>query len=521
MTPTLPRRELLVGVSSFGASAALGGCATSPEDVVPLRRRHFLHGVASGDPLPAAVILWTRVTPDVAGPVTVTWEIATDPSFATIVGSGIFVTDAERDFTVKVDAVGLAPATSHFYRFEALGERSVIGRTRTAPSVATSRLRFAVASCSSYAHGYFHAYRALANRADLDAVLHLGDYLYEYASGEYGKIRDYDPPHATVTLEDYRRRYAHYRRDADLQAVHRQHPFLCVWDDHEFANNAHRTGAENHTPGLEGSFEDRKRAAIRAHAEWMPFREQAGGRIYRSFAYGDLAEIFLLDTRVWGRSLQVETSNDPSLADPAHTILGEDQEEWLAAGLAASKARYKLVGQQVVMAHLKSFFNGDAWDGYPGSRARLFDVIETGAIDDVVVLTGDIHASFASELARDPYGPGYEPVSGKGALAVEFVTPGISSPGFPPALANLAATATGENRHIKYAELTLRGYVVLDLDPQRLQAAWFHYDDVVNPDAATESFARAYRLATGSRHLVEDGEPATPTGEIPTLAPAD
>lgn len=519
MSSTLPRRELLLGVSSLGATAALTGCATEDARPAPLEGRFFRHGVASGDPLPGAIILWTRVSPEVDGTVEGTWEVAVEPGFFVLAASGAFSTDASRDYTVKIDAEGLEPGTTYFYRFRALGEDSVIGRTRTAPNGMVERLRFAVCSCSSYAHGYFHAYRGLAQRADLDAVVHLGDYIYEYATGEYGNVREYDPPHEIVSLEDYRRRYAYYRRDADLQEVHRQHPFLCVWDDHEFMNNAYVAGGENHSPATEGKFEARKQAAIRAHAEWMPIREQPDGRIFRSFAYGDLAELILLDTRLWGRQLQPANANDPRLDQPSHTLLGEEQEEWLASRLAASKARYKLIGQQVVMAQLRSFFNGDAWDGYPGSRARLFDVIENGAVSDVVVLTGDVHSSFAGELSRDPYGSDYDPATGAGALAVEFVTPGISSPGFPPGLASLATTVTEENPHIKYAELTSRGYIVLDLDAERLQAAWFHYDDVVYEDVANESFGRAFTLITGTRRLVSDAEPAAPRSDAPQLAP--
>jgi alkaline phosphatase D len=513
------RRQLLHGLAACSAAGVIPACSgDGDEPSQPLARRVFLHGVASGDPLPTGVILWTRLTPESEGPVPVTWELASDAGFAHIVASGELETDASRDYTVKVDATMLAQRTTYFYRFAALGEISMTGRTRTAPDGATERLRFAVCSCASLAHGYFHAYAGIAKRSDLDAVLHLGDYIYEYKTGEYGKVRSYEPEHEIVSLEDYRMRYAQYRRDPALAEVHRQLPFVCVWDDHEFANNAWQDGAENHDSS-EGDFAKRRAAAVQAYREWMPIRDQPDGKIYRSLPYGDLVELIMLDTRIWGRDEQVPDKTDPILADPMHSILGEDQEQWLAERLGASTARFKLIGQQVVMGQLPQFYNEDAWDGYPGSRERFLDVLDTKKVSDVVVLTGDVHSSFAGELAHDPFAAAYDPSTGEGALAVEFIVPGITSPGFPPALANLADGILKESPHIKYAELTSRGYLVLDVDHQRLQAAWYHYDDIVEAETAVESFSAAFSLASGSHHLVLDAAPATPPADAPPLAP--
>ena len=279
----ISRRDVLRGMVAFPMVAALplGGCTDDGGEVHVI----FVHGVASGDPLPDALIIWTRVS-TATGPTEVLWEVSAD-DFATIAKSGSFTTDESRDYTVKVDVTGLTAGTAYRYRFTALGETSTVGRARTPPAGAMDAARFAVVSCSSYAHGYFHAYRAVAGE-ELDAVIHLGDYIYEYGDGEYGDVRTYQPPHEIISLADYRTRYGYYRKDPDLQAVHRQHPFIAVWDDHESANNAWAEGAENHTTGIEGSWADRKAAAARAYAEWMPIRENDGPqKIHRAHAERD------------------------------------------------------------------------------------------------------------------------------------------------------------------------------------------------------------------------------------------
>ena len=239
----------------------------------------FYHGVASGDPLSDRVIIWTRVTPDTATHVEVNWTMATDTAFQNIVGEGQVTTSAENDFTVKVDVSGLSPATTYYYYFTALEGNSVIGRTRTTPtSDEVDHVRFAVVSCSNYQAGYFHAYRNIGNRRDLDAVIHLGDYIYEYGSGEgtYGfdsaLNRENVPSTEIIELADYRTRYSLYRLDPDLRKAHQQHPFIAVWDDHETANDAYTDGAENHNQG-EGEWTDRKSAALKAYYEWMPVRD--------------------------------------------------------------------------------------------------------------------------------------------------------------------------------------------------------------------------------------------------------
>ncbi|MEL7160780.1 MAG: alkaline phosphatase D family protein, partial [Bacteroidota bacterium] len=255
----------------------------------------FPFGVASGDPLPDAVILWTMLdTAAWRSDSMVYWAVATDRSFQDTIISGQTIARRGRGCRVKVDATGLIPDRSYFYRFRRGEEYSEVGRTRTAPARGTKpTVNLAVVSCNALEWGYFNAYEALAERADLQAIVHLGDYIYEYASGVYGDTtlgRIHEPYHETVTAADYHARYAQYRRDPQLRAAHRVHPFICVWDDHEVANNSHRTGAENHTDTLEGDYLKRLTAAKQIYYDWMPIREQADGAIYRRFRFGDLAE---------------------------------------------------------------------------------------------------------------------------------------------------------------------------------------------------------------------------------------
>jgi alkaline phosphatase D len=518
------RRAVLRGARALGAAAlapgAFLGCDSSnggPGELGP-----FAHGVASGDPLPDAVMLWTRV----AGASEVAWEIATDPALSQIVNSGSAPTSPERDFTVKVDVRGLEPGRTYYYRFRVPAGESRVARTRTAPAGPVPRARFGVAACSSYAQGYFHAYRALAERADLDAVIHLGDYIYESGVGQYGSARMHDPPREALSLTDYRARHAQYKRDPHLQEAHRQHPFITVWDDHESANNSWKDGAENHQPMTEGAWADRKAAAQRAYAEWMPIREQPEpGRIWRSLAWGDLADLIMLDTRLWART----ESNPmilgaPPAEEPGRTLLGDDQATWLEERIRGSRARWKLIGQQVMVANLivakGLIVNLDQWHGYPASRRRLLEFLRATNARDVVVLTGDIHSSWANELVIDPSDPAqYDPATGHGALAVEMVTPGITSPGLPPAYLGAVNDARPFNPHVRWFDLMRQGYMVLDVTPERAQAAWFLYADITKPAGAEETFATAWSVASGTPRLQQDAAAAAPFADRPAPAP--
>jgi alkaline phosphatase D len=521
----ISRRDLLRGaiVVFVPTTLPLGGCSSSEEPA----SEHFVHGVASGDPLPDSVILWTRVTANGSTSVDVEWSIAEDPALERKVGGGTVTTSADRDFTVKVDVKGLQPGRTYYYRFRALGGSSRIGRTRTAPSGPTTRLRFAVVSCSSFAHGYFHGYRAVAEQLDLDAVLHLGDYIYEYGSGGYGDVRAYEPPHEIKTLDDYRARHAQYKRDENLQAVHRQHVFVHIWDDHEIANDGYKDGAQNHTDGAEGSWADRKAAAQRAYREWMPIREQQPeNKIYRKLAFGDLVDLVLLDTRYWARSKQeVGVTGAPPAPNPARTLLGDDQAAWMEDQLKTSTAKWKLVGQQVMVGQLliekgKTLANGDQWHAYPESRNRLLGFFRDSGVKNVVMLTGDIHSSWAHELVFDPNDPAkYDPATGRGSVAVEIVTPAITSPGIPTVFLGLVDQARPYNQHIRWMELTKRGFVVLDVTPERLQSAWYLFEDITLPDPTSPKFAAAWSVKSGETRLNDDGSAAPARSDGPPAAP--
>jgi alkaline phosphatase D len=263
----------------------------------------FFHGVASGDPQQDRVILWTRVTTDSTNAV-VNWRIASDTAITNIINSGTVTTDDTKDFTVKVDATGLQPFTWYYYEFETEGKRSVRGRTRTLPVGDIDSLRFAIVSCADYTNGYYNAYAKITERNDIFAVIHLGDYIYEYGGGT--APRNHEPSNEILTLGDYRIRHSHYKLDEDLMRLHQQYPFFAVWDDHETANNAWFGGAENHTPGTEGDWFDRKAAGVHAYYEWMPLRMPDPAetmRIFRKFNIGDLIDLYMMDTRLQGRVL--------------------------------------------------------------------------------------------------------------------------------------------------------------------------------------------------------------------------
>lgn len=516
------------------SAATLGSLAIRGLPVQAAAPSHFTHGVASGDPLQDRVILWTRVLPGSGQPesLSVQWQVASDQRFNNIAASGNTQTGPERDYTVKVDATGLEAGKTYFYRFVAEGVESVIGRTRTLPSAGVEQTRLAVVSCSNYPQGYFNAYKEIAAR-DCDAVLHLGDYIYEYADGGYAnpealdKGRHVQPLHEIVSLEDYRMRYGLYRTDQDLQAVHQAHPFICVWDDHEITNNTYKTGAQNHNPEQgEGDFDPRRRAAIQAFYEWLPIREQSSveeGAIYRSFDIGDFASLIMLDTRLVGRDEQLTFSMDVEtlrerLADPERTILGSTQEDFLAEELRRSKAAgipWQVIGQQVIMGRKnipvvedeefpedvreaaisgryamlrergrEQFpLNLDAWDGYPANRERVLQQFCTLA-NNAVVLAGDTHSSWAFDLHDEQGDP----------VAVEFGTPGVTSPGFegfmPLPEEKLVEFFMRDSPEMRFMRGMGRGWMEVDITRDEVATQFFYVSTVLEPEYEVEESTR-------------------------------
>ncbi|NKF23415.1 alkaline phosphatase D family protein [Solimonas marina] len=550
------RRAFLkkAGMSSAAAGLLplLPGCGSSdaPGGRSGGSKAEFRHGVASGDPLPDAVMLWTRVS-GIEQSQAVDYVVARDTSLADVVLRGSTTTDASRDYTVKVDATGLEPGVTYYYRFSAGAADSPVGRTKTAADGSVQRLRVGVVSCASLAHGYFNAYGRLAQRADLDVILHLGDYIYEYGTGEYGDVRDYEPSYEILTLDDYRTRHAQYKQDADVQAMHRQHPMIAVWDDHETADNSWRDGANNHTEGAEGAWTDRKAAGIQAYYEWMPIRQidpTTRTRIFRTFRYGDLADFVMLDTRLYDRDLQAGLTDASSINDEARTLIGPTQMAYLGNELAAPGVTWKIIGQQVMFGQLRIpslpelsvltnipvaqlqellqglpvistgglVINTDQWDGYGAERSRVFDLLEAYQVSNPVVLTGDIHTSWGMDLSRDPANPlVYNPLTGEGSLGVEFVSTSVTSPGLE-ALAQLSPVIQAMNPHMKYIDLAQKGYLLLDITPERTQGEWW-YVDTVAATSDGESFGAGYVVAAGSHHLVAADAATEPALDAPPL----
>jgi len=536
----------------------------------------FYHGVASGDPLEDRVIIWTRVTPEEMDnePIEVQWYVATDLNFDNIVQSGGFTTGPERDYTVKVDVTGLESGTTYYYAFSALGANSLIGKTKTTPTAdEADHLKFGVVSCSNFQHGYFNAYKRLSERTDLDAILHLGDYIYEYGNGSYGdstllENRPLDPATEIVTLEEYRARYSTYRLDTALARAHQQHPFIAVWDDHESANDAYTDGAQNHTEGAEGEWETRVSVAKQAYFEWMPIRENEEESIYRTIRYGDLMDLVMLDTRLEGREEQILDVTSPELYDTNRTLLGEAQRAWFLDQLSNSQAKWKVVGQQVIFSELnvgwaalldttttfqefESIFL-DIWDGYPAERAKIIEHISQNQIDNVVILTGDFHSTFAFDVTGQPtdlqfqtipgigeapfYNPSptYNPDDGEGSIAVEFATPSVTSANFDENIDLATASIFQDqinsdisvglnlgnpNPHMKYTNLIQHGYFVLDLTEESAQADWFFTD--IGQVAEEEVFGEGWFTSDGANHLQAAAEPAAPKAVQDNPAPFD
>ena len=510
---------------------AVSPAAASPIAADPAQSSgHFRHGVAAGDPTPTGCILWTRITPvsrAERGRVSGTWIVASDQALRQVVSRGGFTTGPDRDYTVKVDADGLAPGRDYWYQFRVGPRRSPIGRTRTLPQGPLDDLVLAVATCSRYEHGLFNAYDAIARLPRVDAVVHLGDYIYEEsaanASGRYRRWaqrarRNLRPAGKAITLADYRARHALYKTDPDLQAAHARAPWICVWDDHEVANDCWIGGAPEHDPKTDGPWSPREAAAVRAYYEWMPIREPQAGKAFeainRSFQFGDLASLIMLESRLVARVHQISYANDVTfrtgsdgrrvpdmdafrarLDDPSRQMLGTRQEAWLTDELNASVAAgrpWQVLGNQVVMGQViapdikgmlgpamcdvimtilppdqkaraaatadlfayRTPYNLDAWDGYPAARERVYAACRAARARPIVV-SGDSHAFWANDLADAKGQP----------VGVELGVAGVTSPGICDVVPALPINRFIEdaNPSVRFTDHGAKGFVRLTL----------------------------------------------------------
>ena len=529
MKALFPRRKFIQSALTAGVGSGVlvsSWCAKVMAALNdPVRNRIFRQGIASGDPTHDGVVLWTRITTeDISN---VVWQLASDDFFTNILQQGELTTDPETDHTVKVEISNLNPGQVYFYRFLVNGITSEPGRTKTLPDGPIEKLSLAVASCSNYPFGYFNAYEEIAKDKDIDFVVHLGDYIYEYGSDGWGAApgerfnRSHLPSHEIVSLSDYRERHAQYKSDRASRVMHASHPLIPTWDDHESANNPWTGGAQNHQSNTEGDWSSRREASLRAFFEWMPVREQPAGiekeKLWRHFSFGNLATMTTLETRHTGRSVQVNynehlesIANDTQrdrflgevLGDPNRAILSNEMENFLAKSLADSvskQATWRIIGNQIPIArtHVPDVGNRitpettgdnpipeshiqfsrlgeldlplylDTWDGYPAARQRFYNLCRDAGASDLIVLTGDSHAFWANEL----YDGSNQP------MGVELGTTGITSPGDfenygPEGAAALDKLVSEHNREVVWTDCTNRGFVKLILTPESARAEY-------------------------------------------------
>jgi len=595
----LTRRGAL---ASLAGASAVAACGRPPKPPAYEGDLAFNHGVASGDPGIDRVVIWTRVTPAQSGPVPVRWVVARDRGLANVVKTDVFETNEGRDYTVKIDVQGLRPGAPYFYGFLAGEAKSPVGKTHTLPQGRLDNFKLAVVSCASYPHGFFNVYEAIAKRDDVDLVVHLGDYIYEYGLGGYGGDvgvslgRIPSPEIECLSLGDYRQRHAQYKAEQELQDAHALCPWILAWDDHETADDSWTGGGANHQAD-EGAWSARKRAALQAYYEWIPIRDPGPGgafeAINRLFQFGDLFTLAMLETRLLARTKQLDYLTDmpiystpwdfsnpqaprplspaetypasvrlvpvpyevidgrlapiwqwarvkaavDAIANPpanirfvpdraklaamlrenGRTMLGPEQEDWLARALAQSHRDgvvWQLLGNQTLMGEVRTpdlsavpaevaanleklqpgatkllFFSQfalplstDSWDGYPEARARLLDLARQAG-GNTLVLTGDSHAAWANEL------PGRDGER----VAVELAATSVTSPGFGDLFAdanvNLDALFTARNRQVKWTDQRHRGFLLLTLAKAQAAAEFMTVSSVTAKDYATQAAA--------------------------------
>ncbi|WP_370334875.1 alkaline phosphatase [Parvularcula marina] len=529
------RRQALMGTLAGGLSACASTGGKMFTGLAPATSAAFRHGVASGDPARESVVLWTRVTTEDQGTLPVTVEIASDPAFGQIIRTIATEASPARDYTVKVVPEGLEPGRTYFYRFLAAGETSPTGRTRTLPEN-TEAVKFAVMSCSNYPFGYFNAYDHMARRDDIDAMIHLGDYIYEYSSDAYGGDtgrelgRDHSPLHEIVTLDDYRKRHAQYKADPGSRAAHAMHPIIPIWDDHETSNNSWEGGAQNHQPDSEGTWDDRRTAALIAYYEWMPVREPEPGKsreaLFRDFDWGGFLSLSAIETRLFARGQQLEYSEivpglkTPEdierfkrevLNDPSREMMGRVQLDYFEKVFKRSVAAgqtWRVVANQIIMARVfapnlkdrvseekivelekewdqvRAFiefstlglpYNLDAWDGYPAARERFYNVARSAGARDLIVLTGDTHEAWGNDLYADD----------DTRMGVELGTTSVTSPGGSKYLGTAAFDYSlllrKENRDVRFHDPLHHGYFTLELNGDEGRVDYVGLSTILSP----------------------------------------
>ncbi|UVO55282.1 alkaline phosphatase [Sphingomonas sp. SUN039] len=532
-------RRQLFATAGFGiAGLILPGGAAMAQALLGLTG--FTHNVASGEPGPDSVLLWTRYVPAAGGPAKVRVEISESRDFARVVGGGQMVTGPWRDHTVKITVDGLAPGKWHWYRFIGPdGAISPVGRTKTLPVGKTAKFDIAIFSCANLGYGEFNAYGHAAARDDIDLVLHMGDYFYEYARGGYDSGTKFAqrifPAGEILNLADYRLRYASYRSDPQLQALHAAYPMIPNTDDHEGANDSWEGGAQNHQAD-EGDWTNRKLAAMQVWREWLPVGEQP----WKTYEIGDLATYYRTDTRMIARSKPYDAGSfmraaDPAKAfaefhdgpwrDPAMTMLGTEQESWLYHRFAQEKALWSVLGvgtnmgynylPETAMATISPDspqrnrdyvktgvtaakaglpYNFDNWGGYPAARSRLLGAAQRHG-RDLVVVTGDSHNGWAYDL----------PEGGKPA-GVEFGGHSVTSPGFEQSTKGIdpktvaAALMNASNPELRWVDTSNRGYMRLSLTPQAATNEWVFMDTVLDLSRGTKESKRM-RVRPGRRTL--------------------